>query len=582
MAVTKQGRLAQILQQEYKSKGVFSGAATAGGKRLAEMFDIRNYLFSGGGVGSVIGRKIFGKGYSATPTTDTSNIASKISTPTQGIFSKESVDILVSIKSDTRISAKNSTVLPGMARDMNLVRQNIAKLVKLQGGSPAYKADMFFKKASEREKEYESQFRKPTTTPAQIKTEEKSSGLFGILGALLSGLGSLLTTTVATIGTTIGGIIGGTLTAILGAMTALGAVIASALTTLGLGKLIPRITLPTPGRTPTPTPTPQKPGGAGPTPSPSQTNRNPPTGDKVKPSQRYGGKGPGSLSIPKDIQPTDKWGKFLKFVEKKSPKLFQMFGTRLMAAGGLLALPLVGWIMALINLGLVGWAAYEVYQLWKEFSGITDEDENTDNTSPTNMSFEKSAMANLIYDRFREAGFSDVQARAAVANAEAESSLNPNAHNTRGEDSVGLFQMNRKGGLGEGYTVEELKDPETNISLAINAAKRSKNFRNATTIESATEAFVRDVERPKDKAGAIAKRTKIALESQNQSFGTRVDYASSELAASERAMKTGAGGMLVQDNSVKNISSASGGSQPVASAYNPEWERLMSLVVDPA
>jgi hypothetical protein len=77
------------------------------------------------------------------------------------------------------------------------------------------------------------------------------------------------------------------------------------------------------------------------------------------------------------------------------------------------------------------------------------------------MATDQQSIANLIYTRFREAGFSDVQAKAAVANAYAESRLDPTAHNQKGEDSVGLFQLNRKGGEGKGYSVEELKDPET-------------------------------------------------------------------------------------------------------------------------
>ena len=59
-------RLANILQQEYKTKGLIGGAASSLGKRSLEKLDIRNALFSGGGIGSIIGTKIFGKGYSAT------------------------------------------------------------------------------------------------------------------------------------------------------------------------------------------------------------------------------------------------------------------------------------------------------------------------------------------------------------------------------------------------------------------------------------------------------------------------------------------------------------------------------------
>jgi hypothetical protein len=58
-------RLAEILKQEYQTKGIFAGAASALSKRSKEKMDIRNSLFGGSGLGSIIGRKIFGKGYSA-------------------------------------------------------------------------------------------------------------------------------------------------------------------------------------------------------------------------------------------------------------------------------------------------------------------------------------------------------------------------------------------------------------------------------------------------------------------------------------------------------------------------------------
>ena len=71
------------------------------------------------------------------------------------------------LSTHAKISAKNSLVLPSMARDMNLTRQNIAKLVKLQGGKPSYKSDMFFMRAAEREATYESQFKK-TLAPTNV------------------------------------------------------------------------------------------------------------------------------------------------------------------------------------------------------------------------------------------------------------------------------------------------------------------------------------------------------------------------------------------------------------------------------
>ncbi|HXI16588.1 MAG TPA: M23 family metallopeptidase [Chloroflexota bacterium] len=55
----------------------------------------------------------------------------------------------------------------------------------------------------------------------------------------------------------------------------------------------------------------------------------------------------------------------------------------------------------------------------------------------------------------------------AVAVARQESGLNPRAHNPNGEDSWGLFQGNRKGGMGTGYTPDQLMDPEFNARLML-------------------------------------------------------------------------------------------------------------------
>jgi len=52
--------------------------------------------------------------------------------------------------------AKNSITLPGMARDVNVLRQNIAKLVKIKGETAATKADKFFKTEDQRESELEA------------------------------------------------------------------------------------------------------------------------------------------------------------------------------------------------------------------------------------------------------------------------------------------------------------------------------------------------------------------------------------------------------------------------------------------
>ena len=203
-----QGRLAKILESEYKSKGISSGAMSAVGKRGLEIADPRNYLFGGSGLGSIIGRKIFGRGYSATRTNNivnNNNITGLGPAPSSGL-SDQSVDLLRSMKADTAITAKSAIVLPAMSRDMNLVRQNIAKLLLKFGEKPSYKSDMFFKRAKEREDMYESQFRRNKGTPTSISTTPKSdSGKLSLMPLLLglTTLGSLVTNSLKTLGTVV-------------------------------------------------------------------------------------------------------------------------------------------------------------------------------------------------------------------------------------------------------------------------------------------------------------------------------------------------------------------------------------------
>ncbi len=119
-------------------------------------------------------------------------------------------------------------------------------------------------------------------------------------------------------------------------------------------------------------------------------------------------------------------------------------------------------------------------------------------------------IAKLIVSKFAQAGFGPLQQIAALANAIRESKLNPNAHNASGEDSVGLFQCNRQGGLGTGKSVAFLKVPENNIQIIIDEAQKYNSFKNAGSIEKAVEVFVYKVERPRDKPGETNIRIGIA------------------------------------------------------------------------
>ena len=104
------------------------------------------------------------------------------------------------------IIAKNSLALPGMARDMNVLRQNIVKLVKLKNAEAITKADKFFKTEDKREAELEDARKKESPTQVKIndkgksKKEDKSSDEEGIAEYLFKLLGKTLATLFLGIG----------------------------------------------------------------------------------------------------------------------------------------------------------------------------------------------------------------------------------------------------------------------------------------------------------------------------------------------------------------------------------------------
>jgi hypothetical protein len=102
-----------------------------------------------------------------------------------------SVDQLGVIEKNTEITAKNSMVLPGLARDMNVLRQNIAKLLKSFGVKPTNKADAFFRKSREREMMYESQIKK--IEPLKVEEKEKTSDDKSIFEKILDFISTLTT-----------------------------------------------------------------------------------------------------------------------------------------------------------------------------------------------------------------------------------------------------------------------------------------------------------------------------------------------------------------------------------------------------
>lgn len=175
----------EVLAQQLKGKegisGAVSGLASAAGKSIKEKTDLRNILFGGKGTFSQIGQTIFGKGYSAL------NKDSKVERLNQAssVVNQESLNLLQTIADHTIIQTRNSMALRGMSRDMNVMRQNVVKLVKIQGGTARTKADAFFMSSSDRNKATASDVDR--LSPAKDTDTAQSGG--GIMGIILAALG---------------------------------------------------------------------------------------------------------------------------------------------------------------------------------------------------------------------------------------------------------------------------------------------------------------------------------------------------------------------------------------------------------
>jgi hypothetical protein len=191
--MVRESRLADIYKSELKNKGLLGALVSAIGERTKEKTDIRRILPQSGLTGAAFG-KMFGKAYKYNDRPKSSvgsvkNVGSTVGSSGDSAVSQEVNEKLTRISTDNRITAKNTIVLPAMARDMNLTRMNIQKLVNLSGGKASTKSDMFFKRAGEREDQYESQYKKNTITktPAAATATPAvgGGGLGGILGKLI-------------------------------------------------------------------------------------------------------------------------------------------------------------------------------------------------------------------------------------------------------------------------------------------------------------------------------------------------------------------------------------------------------------
>jgi len=180
-----------VRYQKSQGKGIIGSLSGAVGQATLQKIDPRNYLFNRRGTLATLFPGL--KGYQAKTSSD------KISSGASGGFSSGQVEVignkLDQLSTQMSITSKNSMSLPMMARDMNVMRQNIVKLVKAQGVKPAQRADAFFMRAGEREKAYESQYGRKTTSPTPMAAPgKKEDG--SLLGTLITTVGNIISTTL--------------------------------------------------------------------------------------------------------------------------------------------------------------------------------------------------------------------------------------------------------------------------------------------------------------------------------------------------------------------------------------------------
>jgi len=356
-----------VSKQREKGEGIGSSLATAFSERARERLDPRNYLFKKKGLLTALLPGL--KGYEAKTGAEKlkGGESGGMGAGAESILNTIS-DRLGEMKRQFKLVARNSIVLPQIARDANITKQNIAKIakaLKVKGGA-TYDADMFFKNAGKRESEYENAIKagKPTAAKQEKKEVKEKSFLEKMFGFLLAPITLLVKLFSSILGTLTGGL--KKLSEVIGSILSLAStagliktatnVAKGALTVgrgiaaaaAGTGALVANAAGKVFGG-------PKSPSGG--------------VATKGKPLTDFGTAGKSREAV----KNKSLWGRFLAFVERKSPKLFARVFAKLAAAGGLAAFPGPGWILSAVELGLAAWTMYELYELWKEFNNLPEE-----------------------------------------------------------------------------------------------------------------------------------------------------------------------------------------------------------------
>jgi hypothetical protein len=186
-----QNRLAEIVAYRRSQGGSVTGSLAGGIKeRLKEKFDPRKLLDQKGLLTALFPGL---KAYSAK------TAAAELSKSSMQVASFDEIKpTLETIAFNTKMTAKNTMVLPALHRDVNVIRQNIVKLIKLKGGDARTKADMYFMKAKEREDKYERDLKKErvkrdNTQKLKDDEEKNNKGMIGkIITVMINGLKTIV------------------------------------------------------------------------------------------------------------------------------------------------------------------------------------------------------------------------------------------------------------------------------------------------------------------------------------------------------------------------------------------------------
>ena len=160
----------------------------------------------------------------------------------------------------------------------------------------------------------------------------------------------------------------------------------------------------------------------------------------------------------------------------------------------------------------------------KEFDYTKDDlrkAHQTDYEKSRDPSTRQSSVAQIVYEMGSEAGFSNNQMAAILANGFAESQLNPSIKSKRkGEDSHGVWQFNRGAGEGVGHTVEQLQDPRFQMKRiidAVNTRDELEGFRNPEAdVNELTNQFMTHFEKPSIQDATEQKRRQSYLKRSNK------------------------------------------------------------------